>query len=115
MISSRQNVSLAAGRDINRLRRKNPGPPHPIDAINRELAERGWSVRDLCARIPGDPLVTRALIAHWLAHPTRELELGAIWAAKLDDALGLGNDFFLSIERAWSSHQRVLRDARRAA
>ena len=98
-----QNVSQQSRKPGKDLRVK---PAHPIDIIWAELSARGWTVKTLAARIPGDSLVTRALLFHYLSHPTRELELGPIWAAKLDDAFGLGADFFLSLEKAWRAHQR---------
>ena len=112
MISQRQNVSLARAREIKALP---PGPPHPIDIIWAELDARGWRVQDLAARIGEDPLKNRALLFHYLNHPTRELELGPIWAGKLDQAFGVGADFFLNLEKAWRAHRRELFAQRRTA
>lgn len=110
MITQRQTVSLAEARKIKALP---PGPPHPIDIFWTELDARGWTVQALAARIGGDTLGNRALLWHWLRHPTRELELGPIWAAKLDTAFGLGADFFLNLEKAWRAHRRERVEHRR--
>jgi plasmid maintenance system antidote protein VapI len=88
---------------VNDLR---PSPPHPIDIIWAELDARGWRVSDLAARMGDDPLKSRALLFHYLHHPTRELELGRMWCDRLDQAFGLGSDFFLNLEKAWREVRR---------
>jgi len=58
------------------LAARNPTPPHPIDIIWAELDARGLRLSDLAARMGDDPLKNRALLFHYLHHPSRELELG---------------------------------------
>jgi len=109
MSTHRQIVSAARAREIKHLLRENPVPPHPIDVIWAELDARGWRVSDLAARMGEDPLKSRALLFHYLHHPTRELKLGRMWCDRLDQAFGLGCDFFLNLEKAWREDGETVR------
>lgn len=101
------------GRDVSRkssrpVKALQPVPPHPIDIIERALRDRDWTIKDLARRLGGDVLKNRALLSHYLLHPTRDLELGAIWAAKIEAALELPTDHLNAMERAWRAHRRAL-------
>jgi hypothetical protein len=65
-----------------------------------------WRDADLAARMGDDPLKSRALLFNYLHHPTRELELGRMWCNRLDQAFGLGSEFFLNLEKAWREVRR---------
>ena len=104
-----KNVTRRFPRAVNDLQ---PDPVHPIAVIWCELDARGWRVRDLAARMGNDQLLERALMFHYVHHPSRELELGRIYCDKLDRAFGLDPGFFFSLETAWCAHRRALASAR---
>lgn len=68
---------------------------------------RGVTVRDIAARMDGDPLVNRTLISAYLDHPTGDIGLGPAIAYRLGQALGLSGDFLLDLERQHASAEPV--------
>jgi plasmid maintenance system antidote protein VapI len=103
MISHRNLVSLDRARKIRDLRGKNI--PHPRDILWAEMSARGWTVRHLAGQLEGDGLRNRALLSHYLQHPTGYIGLGN-FAHRLGEAFGLNGDVFIDLEKAWLAHQR---------
>ena len=108
MTSPRQIVSLEKARAIKRLRRERP--PHPSLVLLRLMAERGWRARELAARMEGNALRNRMLLAHYMSHPVGDIDIGAIVARRLAAAFDLPADFFLIAEKAWSEKEKAWRD-----
>lgn len=74
---------------------KNP-PPDPVcELIRHEMAMRGWTIRDLAARMEGDATRNRMVLSLYLSDP---MPLGTVMAHRLGQAFGLPDEAFLDRE-----------------
>lgn len=79
---------------------------HPAEFLSDELEDRGWSVADLAARLPGEYGVNHLAIEMYLTCGPKEpdLRMGEM-AVGISRALGCDPDFFSDLETAWLSRR----------
>lgn len=81
--------------------------PHPSRVIRQHLLTRKWSMKKLARAFPRqegeNSVITQWQIAIYLEESDRErdLLLGKLTCAKLDQAFGLPKDTFFNLEKNW--------------
>ena len=93
------------GQVVSAVSERRPcNPPHVMDAINDELAERGWSLEELAVRmVCSRKRVGIELLALQMLDAVREpnVVLSQEQADDLGEALGVSPQFFLNMHEGW--------------
>lgn len=77
---------------------------HPSEYIHEELEARGWSIKDLAGRLPGDYSSNLLALEMYLAVEACDgLRMGDM-ASEISRAFGVDATLFGNLERAWLDH-----------